>query len=164
MMKDEGKDLRRRDFVRLAGISLGAFAISDVLTRAFSIGGRGIAEACCDPAVETPPPPPGCDPTVDPPPPPPCCDPDCDTCEGVCQPCDGDNPCCDPPCQGNDVCCDPPCQGNDACCDPPCDGCEVCEPNDAGCAICDNEGCPRCETGDVCVFECCDPPCDGNDI
>lgn len=155
-MTDEGKDLRRRDFVRLAGISLGAFAISDVLTRAFSIGGGKALYACCEPGADEPPPPPGCDPTVDPPP---CCDPGCQNCEGACQPCDVDNPCgdCEPPCEGNDnPCNDNPC--NDPCCDP------GCEPNDAGCAWCDNEGCPRCETGDVCVFECCDPPGGANDV
>lgn len=103
MTQEQKEALTRRDFARLTATGLGAFAVSDLLVRVFSIGNTTAYGRC-----------PPCDP----------CDtlcPDCDACDTVCDMCDGY---CDGPCEPEDNCsiCD-----NCAPCDNQCDvGCEAC--------------------------------------
>jgi len=71
-MTEAQKDtFSRRDFARLTATGLGAFAISDVLFRVFSVGGNA-AQACCE----------GCDGGP--------CDNQCENCEACDVVCDND--------------------------------------------------------------------------
>ena len=70
MSEEERERLSRRDFARLTGIGLGAFALSDVLVRVFAI--RPVeAEDCCTVCYNVCEPCDGCD--------------SCETCEESCE-------------------------------------------------------------------------------